>query len=155
MIRVVTAQVFRDELAKDKKGQRAIDAFVDAIQQYVDEDEDDRSVSELMDWAYLESWLLTFEQATKLALKAKTLDECHGILKRASARGQKGRPSTKRVPAIKALVYQKELGWTWPKLRDRFCPCGKAKHDSSCQDSLRAEVVMLKRLLKKYGVSFP
>ena len=152
---VLTAEVFRDQLAKDKKGQCAIDAFVRAIQYYIDEDEDDRSFNQLMDWAYPESWFLTFEQATKLALKAKTLDECHGILKRASAGGQKGRPSTKRVPAIKALVYQEELGWTWPKLRDRFCPCGKAKHDSGCQNSLRAEVVMLKRLLRKYGISFP
>ena len=152
---VETPKVFRDRLAKDKTGQRAIDNFVAVIQAYIDEDEDDRNFSELMDWADSEGWDLTFEQAVKLALKTKSLDECHKILKRASAKGRKGRPSTKRVPAIKALVYKQSLAWTWPKLRDRFCPCGKAKHNSSCQESLRAEVGMLKRLLRKYDISFP
>jgi hypothetical protein len=152
MPRVLT---FKQALTEDKNGGRAVEAFVDEIQWHIDNDDTDSSFSELMNWAFPESWSLTFEQATKLALKAKSLTECHEILKRASAIGQKGRPSTKRVPAIKALVYRQCLGWNWPKITEQFCPCREDKHNSSCQESLRAEVGMLKRLLRKYGITFP
>jgi hypothetical protein len=74
---------FKQALTEDEKGNRAVEAFVDEIEWHIEHDEADRSFSELLDWAFPERWSLTFEQATKLALKAKSLDECQGILKRA------------------------------------------------------------------------
>ncbi|HWR35390.1 MAG TPA: hypothetical protein VN622_05915 [Clostridia bacterium] len=146
MPRVVT-----NPLAADATGNYAVEMFVDEIEWHIENDPAQRSFAEVLDWAYPRSRKLSYEEANRRALEAKTLHECHSILRQAG-KGSRGRVAKQRIPAIKALIYHEQLKWTWAKVAKVFCACEKKKHDANCP--LRSEVVQLKRLLRKYGVSF-
>jgi hypothetical protein len=75
------------------------------------------------------------------------------FLLRAIGRTPGGRPVTRRHIAVQAkeMRLADPKRWTWPKLRDELCDCGKSEHDIRCQDNLRREVAHLEKLLSKFG----
>jgi len=77
---------------------------------------------------------------------------------------RKGRPIKSRHTAIKALFRKVYLDKSWKEVTQRLCQCGQSHDDKSpedklrlqlCQGRLEAEVRLLKKELKKYGVVFP
>lgn len=78
------------------------------------------------------------------------LTECTEIMYRAQPRT--GRPATKQMPAVKALIHHQYLGTHWPKLANKFCNCSKPKHNSSCAAVLKAEVELLELKMKENQV---
>ena len=144
----------KQKLEADATGNSAMEIFLNHIECEAENDEEDRSWGELFGWAYPPPRKLSYQQATEKALKSTTLEECHAILKQAGKQ-PKGRIPIKQVPAIKALIYRKYVKWPWPKITSHFCPCCKATHNPSCQNSHRAEVGHLQRLLKKYRTPIP
>lgn len=84
------------------------------------------------------------------ALEQYDFRKAREILKRWD-RKPVGRQPKVRGAAVKALIYKTYLGWSWPKLSDKFCTCGKP-HTRSCQESLRSRVTQLRRELRKHGV---
>ena len=84
----------------------------------------------------------------------KRVEETYGKRRR-------GRPVARRADAVAA--YEKKLAsqkLSWPKLAPQFCRCGEEEkkqsdHDFKCWQSLRQEVNLLKRTLRKHGLSLP
>jgi hypothetical protein len=70
----------------------------------------------------------------------------------------RGRPVTKRQIAIKALekqMLEPERRWSYRQLAQKFCKCGKDKHDSSCAQALRQSMLQLRKILAKYAPHLP
>lgn len=64
----------------------------------------------------------------------------------------RGRPVARRPLAVRALEMKTanpKLSWTG--LAMKLCPCGR-KHDFSCREAIRQEVMALKKVLRRYGI---
>jgi hypothetical protein len=72
--------------------------------------------------------------------------------------GKRGRPvSPARTAAIKGLVLKLYLQKPWLEITKRVCPCGESHGDPNkvvalCQPKLDAQVVFLRRLLKRCDI---
>ena len=67
----------------------------------------------------------------------------------------KGRPVKRRPDAVTALelkLANPKLSWT--NLARKACWCGEAQHDSHCTQRVRQEVMALKRVLRKYQITY-
>lgn len=102
-----------------------------------------------------------FDLALKLANVMRQAgvseDECKKIISKAGRRG-KGRPITKRAIAIVALekqLLEPERNWSYRQLAQRLCNCEKEIHDHQCGQSLRQNMIPLKKLLAKYAPHLP
>ena len=70
-------------------------------------------------------------------------------------RKPKGRPPDRRPLAVRAL----EMRLANPKLKLRdltkeICPCAKKEHDVYCQQAIRQGIIALKKVLRKYKISY-
>jgi hypothetical protein len=75
------------------------------------------------------------------------------FLLRHLGRPREGRPATKRRIAVRAMEMKLEdpKRWTWPKITAALCECGQNRHDISCQDNLRREILHVRKLLRDCG----
>lgn len=69
---------------------------------------------------------------------------------------RRGRPVQKRRLAVDALELRLAgPTWSWWKIADKLCKCGKHPHciaDSDCWQAIRQQVRVLKKFLKEYEV---
>jgi hypothetical protein len=97
---------------------------------------------------------ITKKNAAKLSQQDSGLAEIAMINLRA---GKHGRPSTKRLAAIKALVLREYLHMPWREITKRVCPCGlvhnEAQIQAECKPVLVSETYILRRLMKKCQVT--
>ena len=102
----------------------------------------------------------SFESALTfvMALQSRNIsqDIWKSLLERAGKRSR-GRPISKRQIAIKALEMKMSdpKKWSNMKLAQKFCDCGKSKHDAGCNERLRHNIINLKKVIKKYCPDLP
>ena len=96
-------------------------------------------------WDSTLSWMSTEEKARCLTRLAE------GMRKR-----PRGRPTTKRLAAVRALeLRQNPKLWPWPKVVSAVCPCGNSGHNEQCSEILQAEVRQLQGVLQRFGIPLP
>lgn len=79
------------------------------------------------------------------------LNQCVAIVQRTIP--TTGRPASKHIPTVKAHIHHEYLGTHWPKLADKFCDCGKSRHDNRCVSKLKSAVQELKDLMMRNHVA--
>jgi hypothetical protein len=114
-----------------------------------------QNACELLRWIYPN----TSERSLSTALRVVALlrktgcsdEEANAVLKKIG-RKSAGRPATKRHIAIrgKEMRLADPKRWTWPKITEALCDCGK-DHDIVCQDNLRREILHFEKVLSKFG----
>jgi hypothetical protein len=67
----------------------------------------------------------------------------------------RGRPATKRYLAVRALDLKLTTRLTWKEVTQNVCQCGLSEHTANCQKHLDRQVLLLKKVLKKYSISAP
>ena len=117
-----------------------------------------KDVSELIKWSYPYDKAVSVSDALRLA--AELRDVCSSeeiatnIIKKIGKKPAR-RPATNRPIAILALeakIREPEKGWTWGRLANEFCCCGKTTHDFRCRENVRKGVKRLQSVLEKYAI---
>jgi hypothetical protein len=72
-----------------------------------------------------------------------------------SARRKRGRPSSRRHSAVRALHLKIHAGQTWRAISEQLCDCVSGKHDDSCMEAIRQSAMGLARFLRRLGVDLP
>jgi hypothetical protein len=69
---------------------------------------------------------------------------------------QRGRPVTRRHVAAAALeAKQQNSSLTRLELAQKFCPCGKARHNAECAERLRRDMQRLNALIRRILRDYP
>jgi hypothetical protein len=80
-----------------------------------------------------------------------SLEALTKFLKEAAGTGRKrGRPTSGRDVAIRALELKSTLSWA--QLTNRICPCGEREHGELCRGRIRSSARQLGDVLKKYDI---
>jgi hypothetical protein len=104
-------------------------------------------------WKPLVSML--FDRSSLWAVRDWKQPEIVKYLRRHLARPWHGRPAT----TVKFAIQAKELRlldpdkWTWSKIVEKLCHCGKA-HTDACGDNLRRDILQVETTLRRLGIDF-
>jgi len=80
------------------------------------------------------------------------MEQVAGVLLKRSKKG-KGAPVSNRLPVLQAVEHQMQHPeMSWMRLANKFCQCGKQKHDLKCRDRLRLQAKKLNERLAAWGV---
>jgi hypothetical protein len=98
--------------------------------------------------ADIDSWVNSY-----VSSGFKAVGQYAELLRKAWARRPRGRPSTRRVAAVRALEAKlADPTLNWDDLADNFYPSAKEENIDSPAQALRQQVIALRRVLKKYGI---
>lgn len=149
MVRVIDIP---EQLAADGTGEVAIEIFEEAVRAAALEDEDAKA---LFEWTALPPGPTYWEGGsvelvgTTIHVKApkQVSVPTSKTFTKAPNRGR-GRPSSLKRIAVKALIYHTYLDRSWAELAKQFCTTPEARR------SLKPKVTQLRGQLRKYGVLF-
>ena len=136
-----------DHLKDKKLGPEDIKTLGDKITQVAQE------WSELLDWSFPKPIM---DYADYLEYLASCLRM--GIIKESDVKqyinnNPPGRPPTERRLAIEAFEAKLVENLTWRQIGERFCSCGKEKHDRECGENFRNNIEKsVKPFLRKYDL---
>jgi hypothetical protein len=91
-----------------------------------------------------------------VAQGGRNIAQMSKMLERAWLSNPRGRPSEKRILAVKAYelkISNSTLKWT--DIANDICNCNKRPHDDYCKESIRVAVITLQKVFKKYSLPAP
>jgi hypothetical protein len=141
-----TKQNLVDALAAFSKSIREIVSWLAATSEQSPEASTDNSESKAA-WM---KWCLDSGGSTVQAVEVgKAFDE--------TLKGKPGRhPAPSRGLAIRYIEQKlKTPALNLPTFTRGNCPCGKERHDGSCAEVIRQQVIALKRVFAKHGLTWP
>jgi hypothetical protein len=104
-------------------------------------------------WKPLVSML--FDRSSLWAVRDWKQSEVVKYLRRYLARPWNGRPATKVKFAIQAMELRllDPDKWSWSKIVEKLCDCGKV-HTDACGDNLRRDRMQVEQTLRRLGIDF-
>jgi hypothetical protein len=106
-----------------------------------------------LSWKPLVSML--FERSSLWHVRDWRHPKIVNCFRRHLARPWNGRPATKVKFAIQAMELRllDPDKWTWSKVVEKLCDCGKV-HTDPCGDNLRRDIVQVEQTLRRLGIEF-
>ena len=102
---------------------------------------------------FVDSWAKYLQS---LGFSGCELIEQSNNAERIARKKTRGRPPDRKLLAVEAYelkASQPEL--TWDDVAENLCDCRKGKHDGTCREAIRQDVIRLQKALKKCGVALP